>query len=50
MNKLNVTEENIDELIETWHNGDSKQPLHEFLGLTFEQYSHWVQTGKFIIN
>lgn len=50
MNKPIVTEENIDELIEAWHTGNSKESLHEYLGLTFEQYAHWVQTGKFIIN
>ena len=46
MRKLKVTKENIHDLIEQWHESDSKQELHEFLGLTFEQYKRWVETDE----
>ena len=32
----------IDDWIDRWHTGDSKQELHEFLGMTFEEYGNWV--------
>lgn len=41
-----VTEENIHDLIEQWHESNSNQELHEFLGLTFNQYAHWVSTNE----
>ncbi|PLS19422.1 hypothetical protein CVD28_03125 [Bacillus sp. M6-12] len=37
--------EKIDDYIEEWHNGDSDKELHEFLGLTWEQYSIYVKDG-----
>lgn len=48
MEKISVTEENIDDLLNEWHKGDSKLGLLEFLGLTFEEYAHWVENGKLI--
>jgi len=47
LNKRHVTEENIHDLIDEWHNGDSNQELHEFLGFTFEEYARWVETDVF---
>lgn len=43
-----VTPENIDELIEDWHNSSDKEKreLHEFLGLTWEQYVEYVETNQ----
>lgn len=39
-----VTIDDIDDFIENWHNGDGEGlELHEYLGLTEEQYSHFVQ-------
>ncbi|WP_374004704.1 hypothetical protein [Bacillus velezensis] len=35
--------EDIDEFIEQWHESDSGEELHEFLGMTFEEYSIWVE-------
>jgi len=40
------TEESIDDYIDEWHEGDSELPLHEYLGMTLEQYSFWVKTTK----
>lgn len=31
--------------IDAWHNGGSGE-LHEYLGWTWEQYAHWVQTNE----
>lgn len=33
----------IDDFVELWHEGDSTLPLHEFLGMTSEEYSAWVR-------
>jgi len=41
-----VTGETIYDLIEKWHEGESELQLHEYLGLTWEQYAHWVQTDE----
>jgi hypothetical protein len=32
----------IDELIDEWHAGDSPLPLHEYLGMTWEEYKLWL--------
>lgn len=45
MNKQ-VTSETIDALIGEWHEGDSPEDLHEFLGLTLEEYAQWVKTNE----
>lgn len=39
MGKKEVTEDNIHDLIDQWHKGESELELHEFLGLTWEQYA-----------
>ncbi len=31
---------------EEWHKGESKIPLHEFLGWNREQYARYVESGK----
>jgi arylamine N-acetyltransferase len=35
----------IHDYIDAWHDGDSKERLHEFLGLTMEQFIDWVGRG-----
>lgn len=37
-----VLPEEIDDFIEAWHNSDSKLELHDFLGMTWDEYSAWV--------
>lgn len=32
----------IDDFIDLWHEGGSELSLHEFLGMTWEEYSAWV--------
>jgi hypothetical protein len=36
----------VDDYIEAWHTGDSEEPLHDFLGLTREEYAAFVQDPK----
>lgn len=36
----------IEDYIEDWHTGDSCELINEYLGLTDQQYSKWVSTGK----
>jgi hypothetical protein len=33
----------IHDYIEEWHNSDSNKELHEYLGLTWEQYAKFVE-------
>jgi len=34
--------EEIDDFVDTWHESKNKIPLHEFLGMTWEEYALWV--------
>lgn len=40
--------DDINDFIEKWHLSNSKQPLHEFLGMTFEEYSIWVEKPSYL--
>lgn len=33
----------IDDFVEVWHTGAFKKEVWEFLGLTLEEYRHWVE-------
>jgi hypothetical protein len=37
-----VLADEIEEFVEAWHNSTSELEIHEFLGMTFEEYSLWV--------
>ncbi len=37
-----VLSDEIEDFIEEWHESDSTEEVHEFLGMTFEEYSLWV--------
>ena len=42
----------VDRFVERWHLGGDTRPLHEFLGLTPQEYAAWVedpQTLRFIL-
>lgn len=42
-----VNESDIDIFIGKWHNETSNcGQLHDYLGLTWEQYRTWVKTGE----
>ena len=40
-----MTNKEIDDLIDEWHEGDSDLELYEYLGMTFEEYAKFVE-GK----
>lgn len=44
-----VSEDQIDDYVEMWHNGQSDDSLHQFLGMTWDQYSQWVMHGNSIL-
>lgn len=31
----------VDDLIDQWHEGDDGVELHEFLGMTWDEYKNW---------
>lgn len=37
-----VLPDEIDDFIEKWHQSDSSEELHEFLGMTWNEYAAWV--------
>ena len=37
------TEEEINDLIDKWHDGDSEMALHEYLGMTWDEYKLFVE-------
>jgi len=37
-----TTPEDIDDFINEWHEGPGVQPLHEFLGMTLNEYAFWL--------
>ncbi len=40
-----MTEKELLDKIDEWHESDSKLPLHEYLGWTREQYKEWLEEG-----
>lgn len=41
-----MVEQDIDDLVDEWHQSDGNMTLAEFLGLTHEEYKNWVKTGE----
>jgi DNA-binding transcriptional ArsR family regulator len=37
-----VTADEIDDFVDMWHEGGTGMPLHDFLGLSREEYARWV--------
>lgn len=33
----------IDDYVAEWHRSDSAESLHEYLGMTFNEYMRWIQ-------
>lgn len=40
--------EDIDDYIDEWHESDSDEELHDYLGMTFEEYSVWVENDSML--
>jgi len=36
---------NIYDKVDLWHTGASLMSLHDYLGMTWEEYAVWVQTA-----
>jgi hypothetical protein len=43
-----VLADEIEDFLEAWHVSDSDQEAHEFLGMTFEEYSLWASDAEAI--
>ena len=43
-----ILPEEIDEFVTMWHQSQSEDEIHDFLGLTFEEYSLWVSSPSMI--
>lgn len=43
-----VLPDEIDDFVDAWHEGTDHGELHEFLGMTLEEYSLWVANPDFI--
>lgn len=41
-----IKESAMDDYIHEWHNGDSELELHEFLGMTEDEYKVFIETGE----
>jgi methyl coenzyme M reductase alpha subunit len=42
--------EDIDDYIELWHENPGRQALHEFLGMTRDEYAGWIADATSIAN
>lgn len=40
---MKLTEEQIEDKVSEWHNSDNPIPLHEYIGITWEEYKEYVQ-------
>lgn len=40
-----TAEDILDCVVEAWHIGHSELPLHEYMGLSWEQYARWTEEG-----
>lgn len=38
----------IDDFVEAWHGGTSREDVWDFLGLTRDEYARWVEEPKSI--
>ena len=40
--------DDLDDYIEKWHNGNSPLPVHEYLGMTWDEYGAILKDAKAI--
>tara|TARA_R110000851_G_scaffold179754_1_gene326921 strand:- start:110 stop:268 length:159 start_codon:yes stop_codon:yes gene_type:complete len=44
--KMDESDDKINNLIDKWHDDeDIIEPLHEYLNMTWEEYSNWATKG-----
>ena len=41
-----MTDDDVHDAIDRWHDDGGSQEIYEFLGWTWEQYAQWVETGE----
>jgi hypothetical protein len=46
--KMRLTQEQIDDSIEKWHQSDSRVELYKYLGWSWEDYQMWVLDPTYI--
>jgi hypothetical protein len=39
-----VTNEEMDDMVDSWHESDGSQTIYEYMGMTREEYGYWVET------
>lgn len=44
--KQPMSDEEFESKVEEWHEGDSKLELHEYLGMTWEEYAAYVSPRR----
>lgn len=44
----NVLSDEIEDFVESWHASDANSDIHDFLGMTFEEYSLWASDANMI--
>ena len=47
--KGEASPEEIDDYVDRWHEQPSKKELHEFLGMTWDEYSVWINDPDFLL-
>lgn len=43
-----VMADEIEDFVGYWHDSESDEELHDFLGLTWEEYSLWVSDPEYV--
>jgi hypothetical protein len=43
-----VLADEIDDFVSKWHASDGGEELHEFLGMTWQEYSLWVTSPEYL--
>ena len=43
-----VLADEIDDFVEAWHMSDSGEQLHDYLGMTWQEYSLWVSDAGYL--
>lgn len=41
-----MTDDELDDLIDQWHDSNDPRPLWEYLNMSEDEYSHWIETGE----
>ena len=42
--------DDIDDFVDKWHESDSDLPIHEYLGMTRDEYLSWVKDPSVLLH